>query len=135
MTTQDTLSGTLFAGRYRIARKLGGGGMADVYLAEDQELGRRVAIKMLHGRYVNDEQFVERFRREASAAAGLQHRHVVSVYDRGAWDGTYYIAMEYLDGRIFTDPRMPDVSPETKREWYALRIHIHAPQTMIIFCT
>ena len=58
MTTQDTLSGTLFAGRYRIARKLGGGGMADVYLAEDQELGRRVAVKMLHARYANDDQFV-----------------------------------------------------------------------------
>ena len=70
MTTQDTLSGTLFAGRYRIARKLGGGGMADVYLAEDQELGRRVAVKMLHARYANDEQFVERFRREATHAAG-----------------------------------------------------------------
>ena len=55
MTTQDTLSGTLFAGRYRIARKLGGGGMADVYLAEDQELGRRVAVKMLHARYANDD--------------------------------------------------------------------------------
>ena len=74
MTTQDTLSGTLFAGRYRIARKLGGGGMADVYLAEDQELGRRVAVKMLHARYANDEQFVERFRREATHAAGSRIR-------------------------------------------------------------
>ena len=46
-----------------------------------------------------DAEFVERFRREASAAAGLQHRHVVSVYDRGSWDGTFYIAMEYLEGR------------------------------------
>ena len=83
MATQDTLSGTLFAGRYRISRKLGGGGMADVYLAEDQELGRRVAIKMLHERYTNDEQFVERFRREATHAAGLSHPNIVSIYDRG----------------------------------------------------
>ena len=98
MTTQDTLSGTLFAGRYRIARKLGGGGMADVYLAEDQELGRRVAIKMLHGRYANDEQFVERFRREATHAAGLSHPNIVSIFDRGEVDGTYYIVMEYVEG-------------------------------------
>jgi serine/threonine-protein kinase len=103
MTTQDTLSGTLFAGRYRIARKLGGGGMADVYLAEDQELGRRVAIKMLHGRYANDEQFVERFRREATHAAGLSHPNIVSIYDRGEADGTYFIVMEYVEGRTLKE--------------------------------
>ena len=103
MTTQDTLSGTLFAGRYRIARKLGGGGMADVYLAEDQELGRRVAIKMLHGRYVNDEQFVERFRREATHAAGLSHPNIVSIFDRGEFDGSYYIVMEYVEGRTLKE--------------------------------
>ena len=56
--------------------------MADVYLAEDQELGRRVAIKMLHGRYANDDQFVERFRREATHAAGLSHPNIVSIFDR-----------------------------------------------------
>ena len=66
MTTQDTLSGTLFAGRYRISRKLGGGGMADVYLAEDQELGRRVAIKMLHNRYANDERMIEAMKKKAA---------------------------------------------------------------------
>src|SRR3990172_7233279 len=99
MATQDTLSGTLFAGRYRISRKLGGGGMADVYLAEDQELGRRVAIKMLHGRYANDEQFVERFRREATHAAGLSHPNIVSIFDRGEADGSYFIVMEYVEGR------------------------------------
>jgi beta-lactam-binding protein with PASTA domain len=103
MTTQDTLSGTLFAGRYRISRKLGGGGMADVYLAEDQELGRRVAIKMLHGRYANDEQFVERFRREATHAAGLSHPNIVSIYDRGEFDGSYYIVMEYVEGRTLKE--------------------------------
>jgi serine/threonine-protein kinase len=103
MTTQDTLSGTLFAGRYRIARKLGGGGMADVYLAEDQELGRRVAVKMLHGRYANDEQFVERFRREATHAAGLSHPNIVSIFDRGEFDGSYFIVMEYVEGRTLKE--------------------------------
>jgi eukaryotic-like serine/threonine-protein kinase len=103
MATQDTLSGTLFAGRYRIARKLGGGGMADVYLAEDQELGRRVAIKLLHARYVNDEQFVERFRREATHAAGLSHPNIVSIFDRGEVDGSYYIVMEYVEGRTLKE--------------------------------
>ena len=103
MTTQDTLSGTLFAGRYRIARKLGGGGMADVYLAEDQELGRRVAIKMLHHRYANDDQFVERFRREATHAAGLSHPNIVSIFDRGEADGSYFIVMEYVEGRTLKE--------------------------------
>jgi serine/threonine-protein kinase len=73
--------------------------MADVYLAEDQQLGRKVALKLLHRRFAENEGFVERFRREAQAAAGLQHPNVVGVYDRGAYDGTYYIAMEYLPGR------------------------------------
>src|SRR3954462_6138194 len=73
--------------------------MADVYLAEDQELGRRVAIKILNDRHANDDQFVERFRREAKNAASLSHPNIVSIYDRGEAEGTYYIAMEYLDGR------------------------------------
>ena len=73
--------------------------MADVYCAEDLQLGRKVALKVLHRRFAEDDEFVERFRREASRAAGLQHQNVVSVYDRGEWDGTYYIAMEYLEGR------------------------------------
>src|SRR5947199_1782418 len=97
--TGDTLIDSVFDGRYRIIRKLGAGGMANVYLAEDQELGRRVAIKILDDRHAHDEQFVERFRREAKSAAGLSHPNVVSIYDRGEAEGTYYIAMEYLDGR------------------------------------
>src|SRR5687767_4808349 len=84
-------------------RKLGAGGMANVYLATDQELGRRVAIKILNERHANDEQFVERFRREAKNAAGLSHPNVVSVYDRGEAEGTYYIAMEYVEGRTLKD--------------------------------
>src|SRR5437016_167379 len=99
MAVSDTLINTLFDGRYRIMRKLGTGGMANVYLAEDQELGRRVAIKILNDRHAGDEQFVERFRREAKNAAGLSHPNIVSIYDRGEAEGTYYIAMEYLEGR------------------------------------
>ena len=99
MAVSDSLINTLFDGRYKIIRKLGSGGMANVYLAEDQELGRRVAIKILNERHANDDQFVERFRREAKNAAGLSHPNIVAIYDRGEAEGTYYIAMEYLDGR------------------------------------
>jgi eukaryotic-like serine/threonine-protein kinase len=99
MAVMDPLIDTLFDGRYRIVRKIGAGGMANVYLAEDQELGRRVAIKILNDRHANDDQFVERFRREAKNAAALSHPNIVSIYDRGEAEGTYYIAMEFLDGR------------------------------------
>ncbi|MDQ3778348.1 MAG: protein kinase, partial [Actinomycetota bacterium] len=103
MAVSDTLINTLFDGRYRILRKLGTGGMANVYLAEDEELGRRVAIKILNDRHASDDQFVERFRREAKNAAGLSHPNIVSIYDRGEAEGTYYIAMEYLEGRSLKD--------------------------------
>jgi beta-lactam-binding protein with PASTA domain/predicted Ser/Thr protein kinase len=103
MPGPDTLIDQVFDGRYRVVRKLGTGGMANVYLAEDQELGRRVAIKMLDNRHSQDEQFVERFRREAKNAAGLSHPNIVSIYDRGEAEGTYYIAMEYLEGRTLKE--------------------------------
>jgi beta-lactam-binding protein with PASTA domain/tRNA A-37 threonylcarbamoyl transferase component Bud32 len=99
MPVSDTLINTLFDGRYRIVRKLGSGGMANVYLAEDEDLGRRVAIKILNDRYANDDLFIERFRREAKSAAALSHPNIVSVYDRGEAEGTYYIAMEVIEGR------------------------------------
>ncbi len=95
----DLMQGALIDGRYKVLSRLGAGGMADVFLAEDQQLGRKVALKLLHRRFAEDPDFVERFRREAQAAAGLQHPNVVSVYDRGSYDDTYYIAMEYLPGR------------------------------------
>jgi serine/threonine-protein kinase len=95
----DTLIDSVFDRRYRIIRKLGAGGMANVYLAEDQELGRQVAIKILDDRHAADDSFIERFRREAKNAAGLSHPNIVSIYDRGEAEGTYYIAMEYLSGR------------------------------------
>jgi eukaryotic-like serine/threonine-protein kinase len=95
----DLSPGAIVDNRYRVLSRLGSGGMADVFLAEDQQLGRKVALKLLHRRFAEDPGFVERFRREAQAAAGLQHPNVVGIYDRGAYEDTYYIAMEYLPGR------------------------------------
>ena len=99
----EVADNTLVDSRYRIVRRIGSGGMADVYCAEDTHLGRQVALKVLHRRFAQDQEFVERFRREASAAAGLQHPNVVNVFDRGRHDGTYYIAMEHLPGRTLKE--------------------------------
>jgi eukaryotic-like serine/threonine-protein kinase len=99
----EVADNTLVDSRYRILRRIGSGGMADVYCAEDTHLGRQVALKVLHRRFAQDQEFVERFRREASAAAGLQHPNVVAVFDRGRHDGTYYIAMEHLPGRTLKE--------------------------------
>src|ERR671915_2276771 len=94
---------TVIDGRYRVLQRLGSGGMADVYCAEDTQLGRRVALKLLYRRFAEDDEFVERFRREASSAAGLQHAGIVGIFDRGEWDDTYYIAMEFIEGRTLKE--------------------------------
>jgi beta-lactam-binding protein with PASTA domain len=99
----EVAGNTLVDGRYRVLRRIGSGGMADVYCAEDTHLGRHVAIKVLHRRFAQDQEFVERFRREAKSAAGLNHPNVVGVFDRGEHEGTYYIAMEMLEGRTLKD--------------------------------
>ncbi|HET8820238.1 MAG TPA: Stk1 family PASTA domain-containing Ser/Thr kinase [Thermoleophilaceae bacterium] len=99
----EVAGNTMIDGRYRILRRIGSGGMADVYCAEDTHLGRQVAIKVLHRRFAQDQEFVERFRREAKSAAGLNHPNVVGVFDRGEHEGTYYIAMEFLEGRTLKD--------------------------------
>ncbi len=90
--------GSVVDGRYKVLAKVGGGGMADVWLAEDAHLQRRIALKVLHARFAQDREFVMRFQREAESAAGLQHPNIVSVFDRGEWEGTYYIAMQYIEG-------------------------------------
>src|SRR5512134_605585 len=95
--------GTVVDERYELKRKIGSGGMADVWLAADTELDRDVAIKILHDRFAQDKEFVERFQREAQSAAGLQHPNVVGVFDRGVFRDTYFIAMEYVDGPSLKD--------------------------------
>ncbi|HWC09462.1 MAG TPA: PASTA domain-containing protein [Solirubrobacterales bacterium] len=90
--------GSVIDGRYRVLRKIGAGGMADVWLAEDTHLQRQVALKVLHKHFAQDREFVARFQREAESAAGLQHPNVVAVYDRGDFDGVNYIAMQYVEG-------------------------------------
>ena len=85
--------------RYRIERNVGRGGMAEVFLAHDLLLDRPVALKVLFAEYANDPNFVERFRREAQSAAGLTHPNIVAVYDWGKVNNTYFIAMEFVQGR------------------------------------
>lgn len=90
--------GVVINNRYALERQIGAGGMATVWLADDRLLGRKVAVKILSDRYASDPGFVERFRREASAAASLSHQNIVAVYDRGEAAGSYYIVMEHLPG-------------------------------------
>jgi eukaryotic-like serine/threonine-protein kinase len=88
----------VFGRRYRVIEKVGSGGMAEVYKAVDEVLGRTVAVKVLHPRYAADPSFVARFRQEAQAAANLSHPGIVNIYDWGRDDETYYIVMEYVHG-------------------------------------
>ncbi len=89
--------------RYELGRRIGRGGMADVFLARDRLLDRQVAIKVLFPEFAVDPNFVERFRREAQAAANLNHPNIVNVFDWGKHSGTYFIAMEYVEGRTLAD--------------------------------
>ena len=89
----------IFGGRYQLRRRIARGGMAEVYLAHDRMLDRPVALKVLFPELSTDQNFVERFRREAQAAANLSHPNIVSIYDWGEEQGTYYIVMELVDGR------------------------------------
>src|SRR5438552_15591675 len=97
------MSDEVFGNRYQPERHLARGGMAEVYLARDALLDRPVALKVLFPELSADRNFVERFRREAQSAANLNHPNIVSVYDWGQEQGTYFIVMEYIDGRSLAD--------------------------------
>ena len=90
-------------GRYALEVLVGSGGMADVYRAKDQLLERTVAVKILHQQYENDKEFIERFQREAKAAARITHPNIVNVYDVGIAEGRHYIVMEYVPGRTLKE--------------------------------
>ncbi|WP_062105119.1 Stk1 family PASTA domain-containing Ser/Thr kinase [Bacillus niameyensis] len=92
------LVGKRVSGRYKVLRLIGGGGMANVYLAHDMILDRDVAIKTLRLDYVNEDEFIRRFQREAQSATSLTHENIVSIYDVGEENDIYYIVMEYVDG-------------------------------------
>lgn len=92
------LEGHLLSERYQIKKTIGGGGMANVYLATDIILNRDVAVKVLRHEYVNDEEFIIRFDREAKAATSLSHPNIVNIFDVGEEDQVLYMVMEYVDG-------------------------------------
>ena len=111
-------SGTTYGDRYTIFERVGAGGMAEVYRARDELLGRDVAVKVLSERFARDGSFVERFRREAQSAANLNHPQIVSLYDYGSDGDAYFIVMEFIDGTSLADvirneaPLLPERAAE-----------------------
>jgi serine/threonine-protein kinase len=104
--------GSIVDNRYRVVRRIGSGGMADVWLAEDTHLQRQVALKVLHRRFLQDREFVGRFQREAEHAAGLTHPNIVAVYDRGEDGDVNYIAMRYVQGPTLKELIDRGLSPD-----------------------
>jgi beta-lactam-binding protein with PASTA domain/tRNA A-37 threonylcarbamoyl transferase component Bud32 len=119
-------------GRYHITERIASGGMGEVYLAQDAVLAREVAIKVLHRSLASDQGFVERFRREARAAATLNHPNIVTVFDWGAVDGVYYMVMEYVHGRSVREilnargPLAPGQAAAVLDQTLAALEHAHA---------
>ena len=124
--------------RYQLLERIGGGGMAEVYLAEDTLLTRRVAVKILRSQYTSDEDFVVRFRQEARAAARLSHPNIVSIFDVGCAEDTHYIVMEYVSGETLKDyikregPLSPQIVLELAYQVAAALKHAH--DNKIIHC-
>ncbi|HEX3040864.1 MAG TPA: PASTA domain-containing protein [Solirubrobacterales bacterium] len=108
----EVSEGSVVDNRYRVLRRLGSGGMADVWLAEDTHLQRQVALKVLHRRFLQDQEFVGRFQREAEHAAGLTHPNIVAVYDRGSDGDVNYIAMRYVEGPTLKELIDRGLSPD-----------------------
>src|SRR3990170_2625164 len=113
-----TATGKTYGGRYEVIEKVGQGGMAEVYRARDELLGREVAVKVLNPRLSTDKSFVDRFRREAQAAANLSHPNIVSLYDYGSDGDANFIVMEFIDGKSLGDvikdegPLLPERAAE-----------------------
>ena len=136
--------GQMINDRYEIIKSIGEGGMANVYLAYDTILDRRVAIKVLRGDLSNDEKFVRRFQREALSASSLSHPNIVEMYDVGEDNGIYYIVMEYIEGKtlkqlikkrknllsFYTVSKMPD--QKTCKTIYAVST-IFVPLSILLF--
>lgn len=106
------MTGKLLDNRYQLLKKIGSGGMADVYMAKDILLDRIVAVKILHSNFAEDNEFIVRFRHEAQSAGKLSHPNIVGIYDVGCDQGVYYIIMEYVEGEtlkqyIQTHPNIP----------------------------
>ena len=134
--------------RYEIIKSIGEGGMANVYLAKDTILERKVAIKVLRGDLENDEKFIRRFQREARSVSDLSHPNIVEVYDVGEEEGQHYIVMEYIDGRTLkqliqkrgalTVPEVIDIMTQltdglaTAHEAYIIHRDIKAQNIMIL---
>jgi eukaryotic-like serine/threonine-protein kinase len=110
---------TLLGGRYRLGERIAAGGMGAVYRAVDETLGRQVAVKALRRELADDPTFLERFRREARAAAGLSHRGVAGVYDYGELGGQPFIVMELVDGETLAE-RLAARGPLPWREAFAI---------------
>lgn len=123
--------GKVLANRYRIGERIGGGGMALVYRAEDLQLGRDVAIKVLRGQFGSDEDFIRRFRREAQNAASLSHPNVVQIFDVGQEDDLYYIVMELVEGKTLKEmiqrhgPLLPAEAARIAMEILSALAHAH----------
>ena len=122
----DPFIGLVIRGRYRVLKKLGQGGMGSVYFAEQMAVSRNVALKVVHGDFARDAEFVKRFRLEARLAASLNHRNVVTIYDFDqAEDGSLFIAMEYLNGRTLAEVVRQDGVCAVER---ALRLSLQIAQ-------
>ena len=129
MRTTDTPTGALLGDRYLLTRPLGAGASASVYLAEDQSLRREVAVKVLRAGLADDDAFLRRFRAEAVAVAGLNHPHVLRVFDWGEADGEAWLVTEYLVGRVAARPprRRGAASRPSRRSRSALRRRTGSP--------
>src|SRR5881398_260471 len=103
VATLTPVVGELIAGRYELEELVGSGGMSSVYKAHDTLLERHVALKILHEHYTADDEYVERFRREARAVAQLSHPNIVTVIDRGEEDGRQFIVFEFIDGKTLKE--------------------------------